>query len=469
MPKITRAPAAAHAPHPESHVGAADRANDDTCSSCSLPLKGDADHPSASCSCRSAPDSRTAGALPRRSSSPRSPAQSAASRSRPPRGRAGRARQRGPANLHGRRDGAHRRARVLAYGRRRAALRVAGPSYDPHPAWRNFLEEGWRIVIDQGEALRTVEAMVAEQDWRGDKQFAWLAIMRQLVCSMDWETGLVSALTAERLGSVGGRARRTVSRVLAWAREVGLIVVVEHGASAAFLGTRHGRTPTYAFVTTTPLQPSTTADLPQQRTPRSEPPVYETGDPSLSQVDLEPLNGRRQARTNPRTPRWPAFGVPESPTDRTAATLRFLEELGLDGRRVSGVPLWRTRALLRAWWEEGACPRALEWAVHHHPDRPEQHCGDLLRGARDPLRVLGSRLRAWRGRLGELPAAVVGVRGNYLLQREVPTEVAADPPAHGEFVPTTSADRRAQLRARFAAEQASRRWTSSGASTQHVR
>jgi hypothetical protein len=279
---------------------------------------------------------------------------------------------------------------------------------------------------------------------------------------MDWETGLVSALTAERLGAAGGRARRTVSRVLAWAREIGLIVVVEHGASANFLGTGHGRTPTYAFVTATPLPAPAAADVPEQRTPRSAPVVDETGDPSPSPGDLEPLNGRRQTRTNGAATVWPAFGVPESPTDRTAATRRLLQELGLDGRRVSGVPLWRTRALLRPWWDAGACPRALEWALHHHPDRPDQHSGDLLRGARDPLRVLGARLRPWQGRLQELPAAVVGVPGNYLLapEREANRRQATVRRAtvrRDEFVPATNGARRAQLRAQFAAQQAARR------------
>lgn len=58
---------------------------------------------------------------------------------------------------------------------------------------------------------------------------------------------------AVHLAAAGARAARTVSRVLAWAREIGLLVVVEPGASAEFLGTDTGRTPTYALVSHTPL------------------------------------------------------------------------------------------------------------------------------------------------------------------------------------------------------------------------
>ena len=73
--------------------------------------------------------------------------------------------------------------------------------------------------------------LIDDQDWRADKRAAWTAILRQLVCAMDWDTGLVAALTAQRLGAAGARAPRTVSRVIAWARDIGLVVVVEHAAS----------------------------------------------------------------------------------------------------------------------------------------------------------------------------------------------------------------------------------------------
>jgi hypothetical protein len=77
------------------------------------------------------------------------------------------------------------------------------------------------------------------------------------------------------------------------------------------------------------------------------------------------------------------------------------------------VVLWRARALLRPWWEAGASPAGLAYAIDHHPDHPDRHRGDALRGAKDPLRVLGYRLQPWRGRLADLPATVRGIYGDY--------------------------------------------------------
>ena len=303
----------------------------------------------------------------------------------------------------------------MAYGRRRAAARVVAPGYAPHPGWRHFIAEGWRVLTDQREALAVIDRLVDEQDWRTDKRAAWTAILHRLVHAMDWTTGLIAALTAERLGAAGGRAPRTVSRVVAWAREIGLLVVVEAAASAEFLGTDHGRTPTYALVTTgLPPCPAPPGSTPDDLTDRlADHPVDELGDPSASCVKQnKPLN-RRLEPTPPAPTPWPVFGIPRSPVERTAATRCLFQRLGLDSPGVSGVVFWRARALLRPWWDAGMCPAGLLWAVDHHPDRPDHHRGDALRGARDPLRVLGARLRPWQHRLGELPRAVVGVVGDY--------------------------------------------------------
>ena len=190
-------------------------------------------------------------------------------RSRAPRGRAARSpappgRPRVRARTIRRADD-RRSARAMAYGRRRAAARLARPGYTPHPAWRHLIAAEYRVLTDQAEALRIVQAAVDDQDWRADKRAAWLAILRQLVHAMDWDTGLVAACTAQRLGTAGARAPRTVSRVIAWAREVGLLVVVEHGASAEFLGTDYGRTPTYALVTDAPLPHLRPVEQPRHR------------------------------------------------------------------------------------------------------------------------------------------------------------------------------------------------------------
>lgn len=340
-----------------------------------------------------------------------------------PRGRAGRKpapSSRPPALPRAAQRARHRAAdRALAYGRRRAAARLAAGTFQPHPGWRNFIDTEWRVLTDQAEALHHMEELVDAQDWRTDKRTSWLAILRQLVYSMDWSTGLITALTVQRLGEAGDRAPRTVSRVLAWARDTGLVVVVEHAASAEFLGTDHGRTPTYALVTNAPPSHSPEAAArPDEQWNVSQAnaqlmlPVYGNGDLPISHVEIKPLNGKRLTPANqPSTP-WLAFRIPQSPTERTLATQCLLQRLGLDRGGVSKVPLWRARALLRPWWEAGASPAGLLHAINYHPDNPH-HRGSSLRGARDPLRVLGYRLRPWRNRLNDLPSAVKGIHGDY--------------------------------------------------------
>jgi hypothetical protein len=315
-------------------------------------------------------------------------------------------------------------ARALAYGRRRAAARLTARTYQPHPGWRHFIDTGWRVLTDQSETLRIVEDLVDAQDWRADKRTSWLAILRRLVYSMDWTTGLVTALTAQQLGHAGNRSPRTVSRVLAWARDTGLIVVVEHGASAQFLGTPHGRTPTYAFATSAPAPHSLTQcpAPPGPRQPQNSSshrntqltfPVDENGNLPTPNVEIKPLNGTRLDPAAPAPTSWLVYRIPESASERNLATQCLVHHLGLDRRGVSRVPLWRTRALLRPWWDAGASPAGLLWAIHHHPDHPTHHRGDALRSAHDPLRVLGHRLRPWHGRLNQLPLAVTGIHGNY--------------------------------------------------------
>ena len=383
---------------------------------------------------------------------PRRPApriRAAHRRSRPPRGVA--AREPSPSGTRRPWRYSHADAqqlvRALAYGRRRAAARLTAGGYAPHPGWRHFIAPGWRVLLDQAEALAVVETLIEDQDWRTDKRAAWTAILRQLVCAMDWDTGLVAALTAQRLADAGGRAPRTVSRVIAWARDIGLLVVVEHAASAEFLGTGRGRTPTYALVTNTPLPQPAPADTAADPTESAQltPAVDESGDLPESLVGNKPLNGRRLKPTTPVEPEWPLYRVPETAPERTAAARRLLGRLGLDRGGVSAVPLWRTRALLRPWWDAGACPAGLLWAIDHHPDRPDHHRGDALRGAGDPLRVLGYRLRPWHGRLAQLPPKVVGIRGDYLAaQQPRPSAATASSPATEPARPPTAAQRSAQ-------------------------
>lgn len=463
MPKITPARPAAHAPHAERlasvagtgwclpcyEAGSAVLAIDPAGSVCVVHVQD-------------ALSGSQSAAAPAGSHSPAAAPSDGQRRSRPPRGRAarppaGRPPDRAPVL---RLTAARARARGMAYGRRRAAARITAGRYTPHPGWRHLIAPTHRVLVDQAEALAVVERLVEDTDWRIDKRTAWTAILRQLVCSMDWTTGLITAVTLDRLGDAGQRAPRTVSRVIAWARDTGLLVTVEHGASAEFLGTQHGRTPTHVLV-------AAVADPPPATHPPDDGPtdntsaqltaaVEENGDLPLSQVQYQPLNDKRLEPTEPVEAEWPIYGVPRSAPERTAATRRLFQRLGIDGRGVPGVPLWRARALLLPWWEAGACPAALLWAIDHHPNNPHHHRGDALRGTRDPLRVIGARLRPWQGRLHELPATLAGLPGDYRTTQQPgggdlpqPAPAAGRSPAQLAAIAAWEAHR-AQLRAQRA-------------------
>jgi hypothetical protein len=314
------------------------------------------------------------------------------------------------------RRAAKARARALLVGRIRAARRVDAPGrYEPHPGWRNFLPPGWRPITSQVQALDVLADLVEEEDWRCDKRAAWSLILRQLVLCMDYETGLVTAVTAARLGAAGDRATRTVTRVLAWAQDAGILHVVEQGASAEFLGSRRNRTPTYALITNAPRpppDPDPPAGFPQVSFPQVSSTVDTTGDLPNTPVEIKPLAQRLEPPAQAPTP-WLAYRIPESPAERAAAARCLLSRLGLDGGGVSGLVARRLHGLLLRWWTAGACVAGLLWAIDHHPDRPDRHRGDALRGARDPLAVLGARLAPWQGRLGELPLTKHGIHGDY--------------------------------------------------------
>lgn len=383
-------------------------------------------------------------------------------------------------SLAERRDTARRakaRAKAREYGLRRAAKRVDEGRYEPHPGMQNFLPPG--RIVDQAAALRAVEQLVAAQPWRSDRRDAWLAILCQLVRCMDWETGLVAAVTAERLGGAGGRAARTVSRVMSWAVAAGLVVVAEKAAAPDFLGSKsgRGRTPTYALYRPPGLSepPAASEPLPDPDLDDSPPLADaasadinaqvndtdgEIGDLPGSSVRSKPLIGKRLERTTPVTTSWPTYRVPQTASERTFAAKLLLRRLGLDGPGVSGGVLSGARMLLKIWWDAGACPAGLLWAIDHHPDRPDHRRGDALRGARDPLDVLGHRLQPWLGRLGELPLKYVGHRGDYVAAAaaQIETKVAAAAEqrraaATTTFTPTTSEETRAAHRAQFAAER----------------
>lgn len=327
--------------------------------------------------------------------------------------------------------------RVLARGRRRAATRVDAGVFEPHPGWRNFcLPVGAVVLVDQAAALRRVDRLLAaECGWREDRRRAWRLMLRALVSAMDWESGLVTGLTAVRIGAAAGRSTRTVTDVIRWAKDRGLLVVVEEGATAEFLGARHNRTPTYALLAD-PADP-----VPAQPVDQVE---HELCDLSHVPVGHEkPLPGGRRLRVPPARD-WPAWRVPETPAERTAAVRTLAGRIGLDR---PGVALWRARALLHRWFEAGWCVAGLIHALDYHPDHPDQRRGDALRGAADPVRVLGHRLRPWTGRHPDLPAQLHGRRGDYQHAQAVALAARLRDRAHAEPDQPTSAPASAGQRA----------------------
>jgi hypothetical protein len=262
------------------------------------------------------------------------------------------------------------------------------------------------VLTDQTVALRRVEQLVDTELWRGDKWVRWTRMLRRLVCSMDWTTGLVCGVTLAQLAEVGGCSQRTVSRLLAWAQGVELLVVVEVGAAATFLGTASNRAPTYVFVAppAPPAQKPVTPEVTDSA--QLSGPGDESGDLPHSYAGNKPLADGTD-HPDPKT-NWPLWQIPTTPAQRSAAVTTLLARIGLDGRTV---PVWRARALLYPWWTAGACVVGLLYAIDHRPDGTLR--GNALRGAADPLRVLGYRLRPWVGQLHQLPPGLAGHHGDY--------------------------------------------------------
>lgn len=398
---------------------------------------------------------------------------------RGPRGRQARTERRAAARTRTRtqaREAAVRRVRAQHTGRARAAARLQRGTFAPHPGWRNFIPPGWRVLTSQQEALQVLQVLVETQRWRCDRATSWSQILRALVDHMDWDTGLVTALTAARLGAAGERGERTVSRVIAWAQDAGLLFVVESGATAAFLGGDRNRTPTYALITNAPHPDLSTALDPHPDTDPGCPeaskkllvadPLEQLGDLPNSHVEIT-TRTRRLKPAAPANTSWPVLQVPQTATERSSAGRRLLTELGLDGGKASSparkINFSRWWAMLKPWWDSGWSPRGLAWAIEHHPDRPNHHRGDIRAGATDLVAVIGARLAPWRGRHHELPAHLVGIRGDYRTSQAAHIAARIDTAAVNRaaeqnqvFVPVSSSASRARARAYYRANRTDR-------------
>jgi hypothetical protein len=279
------------------------------------------------------------------------------------------------------------------------------------------------VLVDQVAALQKVDELIEAQLWREDRRAHWGAVLRALAYGMDWTTGLVCGITRAQLGATAECAERTVSKVIAWAEEKGLLVTIECGATGEFLGADTNRAPTYAFVA-----PQAAAKVAPEAATNQCPgrlsnagsqagddaaataAVEEIGNPpSLSGSEKPLADSQRPKPPRPRHIEWPKWQAPTSPSERNAAVTTVLRRIGLGGRRV---PVWRARALLHRWWASGVCVMGILHMLEHHPDGGQAR-GDIIHGATDPVRVMGARLRPWIGRLDELPPQLRGRYGNY--------------------------------------------------------
>lgn len=301
---------------------------------------------------------------------------------------------------------ARRRAAGLAYGRRRAAVRVRTGRYLVHPGWRGRVPDRMRVIADQRTALQRVAELVDAQLWSPRQRREWTAMLEHMVHAMDWDTGLIAGVTREHLATLTGRSPTTVSRMWAWAQETGLLARVEEGALGQWLGTEHNRAA--AFVITAPQDREPTA-LPQEVSEQLTQPVDQNGNHPTSCVSSKPLDGSRSPSTAPQLARWASWQIPTTPAERARAATELLTRIGLE--RPSSAPRQRVHGLLRPWWDQGWCVIGLLHAIDHDPDG--NPLGDAIRGARDPLATIGARLARWRGRHQDLPTYLRGVHGDY--------------------------------------------------------
>ena len=313
-----------------------------------------------------------------------------------------------------------------------------------HPGWRGRIPAGQVVVADQSEARAWLDQVLDEELWRADRLRAGRTILLTLVEAMDWRTGLVTGTTREKAAQRACVSTRTVSRVIAWAARVGLLVCVEGGATAEFLGVATNRAPAYVFTAPSGMP----APRPRPRVVSSER-VDETGNPPASCVSTQTLvrEGQKHASSTPPTA-WPGRDRAPTPQARRSATLTVLERTGIIGR----VPVWKASAMLADWWRAGWCVSGLLYALDHHPDQPEAQRGDAVRGARDPLAVIGYRLAPWRGRSHELPETLRSVDSVARRRRAAQLAEALGEPRTPEVParPVASAEARAEARAVFA-------------------
>ncbi|OLM28779.1 hypothetical protein Ae717Ps2_6098c [Pseudonocardia sp. Ae717_Ps2] len=128
---------------------------------------------------------------------------------------------------------------------------------------------------------------------------------------MDWRSGLITGTTRATAAERAGASLRTVSRVIAWATRVGVLVCVERGATAQFLGTRVNRAPAYVVTSVVGMP------LPRPRRVADGQGVEQIGNPPriLRKHSTPCTRGPKQ-----RTTTNPAVATPRPDKDRGRAT-----------------------------------------------------------------------------------------------------------------------------------------------------
>ena len=302
------------------------------------------------------------------------------------------------------------------------------------------------IVVDQVCARELIDRAVDAELWRADRRRIATAVLRTLIEAMDWRSGLITGTTRATAAERSGASLRTVSRVIAWATRVGVLVCVERGATAQFLGTRVNRAPAYVVTTVVGMP------LPRPRRVADSEAVERIGNPPASCVSTQTLVREGAKRASQKRRAWPSRDRARDSQERMAATQTVLDRAG-----VRRVPAWKASAMLARWWRFGWSVAGLLYAIDHHPDRPGESRGDAIRGARDPLAVIGHRLAAWTGREYELPAAVQAVDPDERRRRAARLAEQFNEPAQQPRCTVSTTVGRQQARELFASAQRARR------------
>ena len=308
------------------------------------------------------------------------------------------------------RSRALRRSAGMVYGRRRARDRVRSGRFEVHPGWRGRLPDGVEIVAEQAAALQRITELIDAELWCPRQRREWTVMLSAMVWAMDWRTGLITGVSREHLAATVGRSVRSVSRMWRWAHDTGLLIRVEEGASAQWLGTRRNRSASFVLVDSAGTQASRQAARDSQESAQLTGFVEQSGNPPVSYAEIDPLRRNNHSQKT-ATDRWLWRRIPETPSQRRAAATELLRRTGLEAR---GVDPRRVHGLLLSWWDAGASPAGLLYMLDHHPDHPHLRRGPAFDGARDPLAVMGYRLAPWTARLTELPPTAQGHKGDYL-------------------------------------------------------